>query len=309
MNKFHVEVKGSKIADFPYLDVPIQNLTLSEMTIYYGMSERPELDNYNGNVLTIVENSILMNFLRNFEYSIVKLKLNLVNFSSSQLFYDMMENLKALNHLEVSKSQLFITEYPNHSFLPNLKSITISVSTRDFLRLFKAFKTLERIKFIDETQHGYYAEFLFELSNLLEAVPNIKHLTLEGAGTSNFFTQGCNNFKLQKLDAFLVTPSWKHDINNPRLEFLQSQREHLKELNLSTAPYDYDGGKILKFILEEMNLEKFVCGNLKLIENGNRVETIDEVSFTEVQTNYGCELMRQFPGKNLQTFRFFLYMF
>lgn len=295
-----MEVKGSEIDNFPFFGVLIKNLTLSDMNIYYGDDDKPAEVRYNhGSVLTCVKFSVLVNFLKKFQNSLIKLKLVGVIFGESFFFESIFDVLKNLRHLEVSECQISTTDL-DYGYHSSLRSITITKSSSDFLKLFP--KCLESFKYIDDNRNGHDTEFYWELQYFLKSARNIGQLTLVGSKTALFFTQKEFNFKLKNLDAHSLTYSTTQDVNIPRIKFLDSQKEYLRELKLTELPHDYDGGVVLKFIFEEMNLDKFDYGNTTLIVNSRKVNFIDEVIFSEIQVKAGLELMRQFPGEILFQF-------
>jgi hypothetical protein len=67
----------------------------------------------------------------------------------------------------------------------------------------------------------------------------------------------------------------------------------LKDLTIHKLPYDFDGGKVLKFIIEDMKLDKFHYGKIALILNGTKQEVI-EFSATETQIQAAFEMFNQF---------------
>lgn len=288
MDNFHVEVTCRVIANFPYHGLPIRNLTIRNMFVhtktFWGLS-----DKYN------VKLKVLVKFLGKFATSIENLTLIRVVFKSSEQFYELLKNLYTLKVLKVFNCDLKNPGISPFLFLPNLRCISFNRSSKNFLSAFESLENLEMFTFSIKKEF-FYEDFHQPLCNLLEKVPNIQHLSLESSSCSTFFELGPFNFKLKKLDAFSLTFDWTHPQNQPRLSFFAAQKGYLKELSIWKLPYDYDGGEILRFIFEEMNLEEFVVEFTTLIRNGRKVESIDQIQFMESQIKSGLELLRQFPG-------------
>lgn len=267
-----VDSTNKKLIRFP--EIPLRNLSIKDVS---DLNQVLEIANQ---YATSVEN----------------LKLEAVNFTNENMnFYEFISKMIKLQHLTLQNCLL--SDIPMKTLkLPNLQSATL-LNCSDFnIKAFEAFNTLQSFKLED---HRWFPDSPFDadLRNLLEKVPNIKHLSLEGAGSSRFFDLNSFDFKIKRLDAYLMTFDWTQPQEFPRLDFLKSQLESLKEVNLERLPYDYDGGEVLKFMIEKMNLRKFTCGGQNLIMDGKKAERIDEVSFMEFQINAGLELIRQFPGE------------
>jgi hypothetical protein len=81
----------------------------------------------------------------------------------------------------------------------------------------------------------------------------------------------------------------------PRVDFLKSQNGSLKELRLKRLPFDCDGGDVLKYILDEMNLEVFYFDEIPLILDGKK-QQIEEIWSSEATVKSMMEMMKQFPS-------------
>jgi len=91
---------------------------------------------------------------------------------------------------------------------------------------------------------------------------NLNHLVLQGAGTGSYFDNYEFPFKISKLETSMITLHWYVAIKSARVNFLDSQKKNLKELTIHELPFDFDGGEVLKYIIEEMNLETFYYGKI-----------------------------------------------
>jgi len=74
-------------------------------------------------------------------------------------------------------------------------------------------------------------------------------------------------------------------------------------LTIHKLPFDFDGGKVLKYIIEEMGLQKFYYGKIPLILNG-RKQDVKEFEANEIQITSTYEMFRQFPSKYYLRLRF-----
>ena len=124
---------------------------------------------------------------------------------------------------------------------------------------------------------------------------NLDHLVLIGAGTGSFFDCDEFPFKITKLETSMITFHWYVGIKGARVDFLRSQKGSLKELTIHELPYDFDGGKVLKYIIEEMNLNTFYYGKIALILNGQK-QKVKEFTASEIQITSAFEMIRQFPS-------------
>jgi hypothetical protein len=116
---------------------------------------------------------------------------------------------------------------------------------------------------------------------------------LIGAGTGSFFDADEFRFKIQILDTTMITFNWYVGIKSKRVNFLESQKGSLKELTIHELPFDFDGGKVLKYIIEEMNLKTFNYGKIPLIFNGQK-QDVKEFTATHLQLTSIFEMIRQF---------------
>jgi hypothetical protein len=125
--------------------------------------------------------------------------------------------------------------------------------------------------------------------------PNIRHLELIGEGTGSYFD--CDEFpyKIESLEASMVTYHWYVGINTARISFLRAQTGYLKELTIHQLPYDFDGGRVLKYIIEEMRLDKLYYGKIPLILNGTK-QQVKKFAANEIQVQSIYEMFRQFPS-------------
>ncbi|KAL7014181.1 hypothetical protein ACKWTF_015786 [Chironomus riparius] len=93
----------------------------------------------------------------------------------------------------------------------------------------------------------------------------------------------------------MITFHWYVGIKSARISFLKTQFGHLKELTIHQLPFDFDGGKVLKYIIEDMELITFNYGKIPLILNGHK-EDVRDFEASEIQITSAFEMFRQFPS-------------
>ncbi|KAL7014185.1 hypothetical protein ACKWTF_015790 [Chironomus riparius] len=176
----------------------------------------------------------------------------------------------------------------------NLKEISFEKCDENYFEIFKNQDSVEKIVIINEdwTWNGFNHEQFNELALTLK---NFKILVLKGIGTASYFD--CDIFpkNIVILDTFAITFHWYVGIRTARINFLQSLKGVLKELTIHQLPNDFDGGRVLKYIIEEMKLEKFNYGDILLIKDGAK-QDVQEFSSNEIQICSMIEMFFQFPS-------------
>ncbi|CAG9811548.1 unnamed protein product [Chironomus riparius] len=97
------------------------------------------------------------------------------------------------------------------------------------------------------------------------------------------------------LEITMITSGWFVGIEGARTEYLKSLIGTLKHLKIQQLPYDFDGGEVLKYIIEDMKLETFYYGDIPLILNGQK-QDVKEFSASETQITSAIEMIRQFSS-------------
>lgn len=252
-------------------------------TISFRQKSRPPAVNF----------EVLKKFVKNFQ-SLEVLKLENFNFNNGNEFYEILRNFKFLKSLRLKKCELYNFNANFKNFLPNLIEILLEKSNFNFLTVAKSFKSLQSVEIVnhDQTFSGFCHD---RFNKLLEALPNIKTLTFDGDGTSSYFDNSNFPFKIQKLNVDTFT--FDFSSQSPRISFLKSQQGFLKDLRMKNLPNDDDGGEIIKFIIDEMNLRNFYYRNVALIKDGRKNAKVDEIWMSESQIKAGMELMKQFKSE------------
>ncbi|CAH1735069.1 unnamed protein product [Chironomus riparius] len=144
----------------------------------------------------------------------------------------------------------------------------------------------------DWTWHGFPHDIF---NQICRNSKSLNHLVLIGAGTGSYFDSDEFPFKITKLETTMITFHWYIGIKSARVDFLKSQKGSLKELTIHELPYDFDGGKVLKYIIEELNLDTFYYGKIPLILNGQK-QQVKEFTASEIQITSAFEMIQQFPS-------------
>lgn len=186
-----------------------------------------------------------------------------------------------------------LDRYKDHEelHLPTLKEITFNDCNHNIFKIFQK-QCVEKITVRNDTW-GWNG---FPHDVLAQMLGNVKHLVLIGSGTGSFFDYDHFPFKLTTLDTTMITFHWYVGIRTGRTGFLETQKGTLKELTIHSLPMDFDGGIVLKYIME-MGLEKFYYGKIPLILDGRKQEMIKEFSATELNISSMIEMFTQFPSK------------
>jgi hypothetical protein len=93
----------------------------------------------------------------------------------------------------------------------------------------------------------------------------------------------------------MITFHWYVGIRTARKNFLEKQKNYLKELTIHQLPFDFDGGNVLKFIVEQMELDRFYYGNILLIKD-QQIQPVQEFMANEIQICAMYEMFRQFSS-------------
>lgn len=230
-----------------------------------------------------------------FKDSLHNLNLENAKFKNFDEFNDHLGALLNLKELSLDKCSL--DQFCSKALHP-LTSLKITYFNKCNDNMFKALAnqtSMEKmtIRNDDWTWNGFPHDIV---NDILFNCKNIKHLVLIGSGTGSFFDSDNFSFKLRVLDTTMITFHWYVGIKNGRVSFLDTQKGFLKELTIHKLPFDFDGGKVLKYIIEEMGLDKFYYGKTPLILGGKK-QAVREFEANEIQITSSLEMLRQFPSK------------
>ncbi|KAL7014203.1 hypothetical protein ACKWTF_015796 [Chironomus riparius] len=179
--------------------------------------------------------------------------------------------------------------------MPSLVEVTFEKCDGNFFKLFHRQEGITKITIRnpDWTWNGFSHD---DFNDLVKALPNIDSIIMDGSGTGSYFD--CDHFpyKIRRLDTSMITFHWYVGIRTARKTFLEAQKGFLKELVIHQLPYDFDGGNVLKFIIEQMGLDQFYYGKIPLIYD-RKIQPVLEFMATEIQLCAMFEMFRQFPSK------------
>ncbi|XP_070508910.1 uncharacterized protein [Chironomus tepperi] len=177
--------------------------------------------------------------------------------------------------------------------IPTLREIFFEKCDGNFFKIFHHQMSIVKvtIRNLDYTWSGFAHE---DFIDLVKTLKNLEFIIFDGIGTGSFFDFHNFPFKIRKLDTCLISFHWYVGIKTARKKFLESQRGTLEELTIHNLPYDFDGGKLLKFIIEQMQLKTFYFGEIPLIIDGVK-HPVTEFWANEIQICSLFEMFRQYP--------------
>lgn len=233
----------------------------------------------------IVKSNLSMNLTNNFKDSIEQLELQ--NFKNN-LDFNGFNNLKLIIF-----RKCHITSFSNINF-HGLKEVIIEKCNENIFKLLRNQVNIEKItvKNDDWTWNGFPHE---EFNNMVKTLPKFTHLILQGVGTGSYFDSDNFPMAITKLETFQITFHWYVGIRTERVDFLRTQLDYLKDLTIHQFPYDFDGGRVLKFIIEEMKLDTFYYKDQPLILNKTKY-AVSMFEATEIQVCCIYEMCRQFSS-------------
>lgn len=238
----------------------------------------------------------VLKFLNHFKNSIENLHVSNAKLNNYKEFYQFYGNLQCVKSLSF---QNFGIDNICNEKLPNLSTLEYISFEKCNDNVFIAFKDqscLNKIKVCnnDWTWNGFPHEIfnaICEKSNL-----NLEEIILIGAGTGSYFDADEFPYNVRKLETSMITFHWYVGIKSARVSFLTSQLGHLKDLTIHQLPNDFDGGRVLDYILDKVKLDNFHYGKIPLILNGKK-QPVTEFSATEIQIKASMALMHHFPCK------------
>lgn len=245
----------------------------------------------------------LLTLIDRFGDSVDSLELKNFHCDSGKTLLIILSRMKNLKELKIGGSLMF--DYNPEDIpedLPEITYASLTDSSEVFFNFLKNFKTLQKFKFIKDERKSENFN-CSQLDELLTQIPSIKNLILEGSSTRGFFSrsQEAFTFKLTSVETDGINLS-RNDGTTTRLGFLKSQLGSLRDLRIKKLPFDYDGDEVLRFILEDMKLDKFYYNDVAFIKDGKKVKNIKEICFNEITIKAGMELLKQFPGEKNKKF-------
>ena len=241
-------------------------------------------------------------YLKSYAKSIEVLEIGFFNFKNFLSCFEIFNSLRNLKTLTLNNCQIEKLNGEAVNPIETLKTISFIKCDDNIFKIFINQDSIEKITVQNNnlTWNGFPHEIF---NKICKNSKNLFHVVLEGAGTGSYFD--CDEFpyKISKLETTMITFHWYVGIRTQRIHFLESQKGSLKELTIHELPYDFDGGRVLKYIIEEMKLDKFYYGKILLILDGQKQE-VKEFAASEIQITGAIEMIRQFPCKSLIKFYF-----
>ena len=234
----------------------------------------------------------LIKFLNQYKESLEILEINNLNLKNIEECQEFFSGLKSLKILNLNNCHLKNLNNEKLSPIRTLKTISFNKCSDNIFKFFTNQESIEKLTVINHnwTWNGFPHDVFNEICRNCK---NLDHLVLDGAGTGSYFDSDEFPFKITKLETSMISFHWYVGIKSARVHFLESQKGYLKELRIHQLPYDFDGGKVLKYIIEEMNLDKFHYGEIPLILNKQKQE-IKEFEASEIQITSAYEIIKQF---------------
>ncbi|KAL7017490.1 hypothetical protein ACKWTF_010399 [Chironomus riparius] len=286
---FHVFCNSSELLRRFEFKITSRNFKqISESVIFENVKFR----NISISVKSTTEFKDLLRYLSRYKESLEILKINDFNFKNIEECRELFLGFENLKILKLNKCHVEVLKCEKLTPIKTLKSISFNKCSDNIFKIFTNQESIEKITVInhDWTWNGFSHDVFNEICKNCK---NLDHLVLEGAGTGSYFDNDEFPFKITKLETSMITFHWYVGIRSPRVYFLESQKGYLKELTIHQIPYDFDGGKVLKYIIEEMNLDKFNYGEIPLIQNGQK-QAIKEFEASEIQITSAYEIVTHF---------------
>lgn len=236
---------------------------------------------------TNINNQSIEKYL-SLESDIINLKIRKAGTENNIQIYDIIDKSKNINSITFDRcnSTLNNIQLPH---IPSLQSISF-INCND--NIFNMFINQQNIECIyiennDWTWNGFPHD---TLNDIMKKSNNVKKLILRGSGTGSYFDSDEFPYTLCELDSTMITFHWYVGISGMRNNFLATQLNHLKKLTIHELPMDFDGGRVLKYIYETMNLEEFHYKLTPLISKKIIQKPLKKIEFTELNITSVCYL-------------------
>jgi len=209
--------------------------------------------------------------------------------------YKLFSGMQNLIDLKMQDCKLDCLNGVALPLIKTLKVISFDKCDKNIFKIFRNQLTLEKIvvRNDDYTWNGFCHE---TFNDLVRILPKIRCIMLIGSGTGSYFDSDDFPYFIEVLEATMITFHWYVGLKSARIKFLATQKGNLKELTIHQLPFDFDGGKVLKYIIEEMDLKKFHYGKIPLILDGQK-QDVKEFEANEIQVQSSFEMFRQFKSE------------
>jgi hypothetical protein len=175
--------------------------------------------------------------------------------------------------------------------LYNLKSISFEYCNENTFKIFELQENLKKITV--KSDISTHNDFLHKYFNKISDLNKIFELISVKVDTIGYCNTNILPSDIETLYTTCLT-YYRHDNNkNDIIKYFKSKKGYLQHLTIHHLPFDFNGGKILKYIIEEMNLFSFNYDNISLIKNKKK-QYITKFSATEYHITSIYEMFKQY---------------
>lgn len=268
-------------------DDKINKLSIHSINKFNNISDIVSIEIINLNDL-----KIFYKILNNNINTLTSITLTCCRFDSSSISLS-FKNILLLIKLYKNNFPLKFNYTDDLSFslnnLQNLRDISFEYCN-DYT--FKLFEFQEKIKKISvKSDISTFKGFSHKYFDKILQSNKIKHVTMLGMGTGEYFTFNNLTFDIETLNTSYLT--YNYNDKNNRKKYFEVKYGYLKNLTIHHFPFDFDGGNILKYIIEEMNLISFNYRNISLIKNKIK-QPVYEFESSEHHITSIYEMCKQF---------------
>lgn len=231
---------------------------------------------------------IFYNILASNINTISSIKLVCCNFTSSFIsFYDILYLYKLYKYKFLIKFD-YNTKSFNLDNISNLIQISLEYCNDNAFKIFSLQKNIKKLTVKSNIFKNGFSEKYF---NKILNSNKISELTLLGFDTNEYINFNNLPFDIVSINTTYLTYYLYNKKN--RLEQFKYKNGYLKNLIIHHLPFDFDGGNILKYIIEEMNLDTFNYGNISLIKN-NIKQCVTDFEASEYHVTSIYEMFKQY---------------
>lgn len=208
-------------------------------------------------------------------------------------FQKLLKDLSYLEYIEFNKVSMCSSSSQVFPSLPKLTTLKfINVNSNIFTILANQ-QTVVKVFVHSDSKSAHLAQYINEL---LPTLPNFDHLVLTGGGTAGYFDNSDFQYRISKLE--IEALRFERNDQITRTRFFQQSRNSLRELKIHKILLNYDGGRILKYIMENMSLDIFYLGEIPLILGGIQ-QNVKKITATELDICCCIEMLQQFDLREL----------
>lgn len=230
-----------------------------------------------------------------FKKHVINLKIQNIVFTSDKYITDIINNSNIKN-IELINCSIVNININNKCNIESINSVLLNKCNDNIYTFFDYDMKLKKICVInmDDTWRGFPHNIFNNILSYNKST--IEKITFRGSATGSYFDEDNFPYKISTLDTSLITFQWYVDIKHERTNFLKTQINNLKYLTIHELPFDFDGGRVFKYIIVEMKLKTFYYKDILLINNAEKQHITQTIEVTEIQIQSLFEIVRQFPS-------------